>query len=93
MTSDIKRKVALWVAAFAIAIAAALAFSQVFSGATNAGPQPLENIELQRHKDKCAKYKKGSKKKRKCKVDCGRGPGSYGRPSDHPNHPNQCRDW
>jgi hypothetical protein len=92
VTTDIKRKVALWVAAFAIAIAAALAFSQTMSGPTNAGT-PLENIELQLHKNKCAKYKKGSKKKRKCKADCGVGPGGYGRPNDHPNRPGQCRDW
>ena len=92
MTADLKKRVALWVAALAIAIASAVAFSQVFSGPTNAGT-PLENIELQRHKNKCAKYKKGSKKKRKCKQDCGVGPGGYGRPNDHPNRPGQCRNW
>lgn len=83
---------ALWVAAFAIAIVAALAFSQVFSGPTNAG-QPLQNIEQLSHKNKCAKYKKGSKKKRKCKQDCGVGPGGYGRPNAHPTRPGPCRDW
>ena len=93
MTADIRRRVALWVAAFAIAIAAALAFSQAMSGSSNAPVRPLDNISLQSHKTKCAKYKKGSKKKRKCKEDCGIGPGGYGRPNDHPNHPSQCRDW
>jgi hypothetical protein len=92
MTADIKRRVALWVAAFAIAIAAALAFSQAMSGSSNA-PTPLQNITQTSHKVRCAKYKKGSKKKRKCKEDCGVGPGGYGRPNDHPNHPRQCRDW
>jgi hypothetical protein len=93
MTADIKRKVALWVAALAIAVAAALAFGQMMAGSTNAPERPLDNISLQSHKTKCSKYKKGSKKKRKCKEDCGIGPGGYGRPNDHPNHPNQCRDW
>ena len=93
MTADIRRKVTLWVAAFAIAIAMAVAVSQVTSISPVSPQRSLDNISLQSHKNKCAKYKKGSKKKRKCKQDCGVGPGGYGRPNDHPNHPRQCRDW
>jgi hypothetical protein len=93
MTADLKRKLALWVTILALAIAAAVAFSQVMSTSPASPTRSLDNISLQSHRQKCSKYKKHSKKKRKCKEDCGRGPGGYGRPSDHPNHPNQCRDW
>ena len=91
MTADLKRKFALWVTILALAIAAAVAFSQVVSTSPANPPRPLDNISLQSHKNKCAKFKKGSKKKRRCKRDCGVGPGGYGRPSDHPNNPRRCR--
>jgi hypothetical protein len=77
----------------ALAVAATVALSQVMSTSTESPQRSLDNITLQSHKNKCAKYKKGSKKKRKCKQDCGVGPGGYGRPNDHPNRPGQCRDW
>ena len=91
ITVGVRRKFALWVTILALAIVASLALSQSMSPPEI--PRPLNNIELQSHKNKCAKYKKGSKKKRKCKADCGVGPGGYGRPNDHPNRPGQCRDW
>jgi hypothetical protein len=92
MTTGIRRRVSLWVAILALAVAATVAYAQ-FQGTAGEPPRMLQNIEDTSHKTKCAKYKKGSKKKRKCKQDCGVGPGGYGRPNDHPNRPGQCRDW
>lgn len=92
ITADLKRRVSLWVAILALAVAGTLAYAQ-FQGTVGELPRTLDNIEQTSHRNKCSKYKKGSKKRRQCKVDCGVGPGGYGRPNDHPNHPNQCRDW
>jgi hypothetical protein len=87
--TSLKRRGALWLAILALALAGTLAYAQF----QPEPPRILQNIEQTSHKNTCSKYKKGSKKKRKCKEDCGVGPGGYGRPNDHPNHPNQCRDW
>jgi hypothetical protein len=92
MTADFKKKLSMSVAILALLVAATLAWAQ-FHGTVGSTPRSLSNIELLHHKQKCPKYKKGSKKRQNCKEDCGFGPGGYGRPNDHPNHPNQCRDW
>ncbi len=89
ITTDIRRRIALWVAIIAVALAAAVALSQTVT----APPPRLENIELQSHRKKCSKYKKGSNKRRNCREDCGFGRARYGKPPRHPNHPRQCRKW
>lgn len=88
-SSDLRRRVALWVVAFAVAIAAALAFSQVFAG-YSAPERSLDNISLQKHKRKCDDEKR--KKRDNCKDDCGIGRGGYGRPRQHPDNPRRCRN-
>lgn len=90
MTTDLKRKVALWVAALAIAIAAALAFSQVLSGYSSTPERSLDNISLQKHKRKCDDEKRRNRDN--CRDDCGIGRGGYGRPRQHPDNPRRCRN-
>ena len=90
VTTDIRRRIALWVAIIAVALAAAVALSQTV---TPPPPRGLENIELQHHRKKCSDYKKGSDKRRNCREDCGFGRARYGKPPRHPNHPRQCRKW
>lgn len=89
IATGLKRRVSLWVAILALALAGTLAYAQFQAEP----PRILQNIEQTRHRQKCTKYKKGSKNRRQCKVDCGFGPGGYGRRNDHPNHPRQCRNW
>ena len=92
MVSGLKRRVSLWVAILALALAGTLAYAH-YQEAIGEPPRILQNIEEAKHKRKCDDYKKGSKKRRQCKDDCGLGPSRYGRPNDHPDHPRQCRNW
>lgn len=89
MATGLRRRASLWIAILALALAGTLAYAQL----QTEPPRILQNIEEAKHKKKCDDYKKGSKKRRACKEDCGFGPGGYRPRDDHPNHPRQCRNW
>ena len=88
----IKKRLALWgtLLVLGLSILGGQILSVTPAIPLNAG----DGIELTTHKEKCDKYEPGSRKRLKCKEDCGRGPRTgYAGQIFHPVHPNQCRNW